>query len=333
MPAVTAPDHSWGATEAPSRDDGFSPAAALRHSLLWASRRRRIQHIVTASPLTRSIVHRFVAGEDVEDAVRAAGELARQGLLATLDHLGEDTRDAAAATAAVDVYRRLLSRLAAECLTSRAEVSVKLSALGRALDEKLALDNARAVCEAAQIAGTTATIDMEDHTTTDSTLQIVAQLRSDFPSVGAVIQASLHRSEADCRALATPGSRVRLCKGAYQEPASLAWQHREEIRDAFLRCVRILLEGGAYAMVATHDPVLVAATERMAGALGRAPDDHEYQMLYGIRPEEQLRLSALGRQVRVYTPFGDQWYPYLTRRMAERPANLALVLRALRSRR
>jgi proline dehydrogenase len=333
MRRVTGPDHSWGATSAPSRDGGFSAAAALRQSMLWASRQRRIQHVVTSSRLTRPIVRRFVAGETVEDAVRAVRELATQGLRATIDHLGEDTLDATAATTAVDVNRRLLSQLAAQDLTSRAEVSVKLSALGQAFDEELALDNARVVCEAAQTAGTTVTIDMEDHATTDSTLRMVSRLRSDFGWAGAVIQASLHRSEADCRALATQGSRVRLCKGAYAEPTSVAWQHREEIRDAFIRCLRVLMEGGAYAMVATHDPVLIAAAERMTIALGRAPGDHEFQMLYGIRPDEQLRLVASGRQVRVYVPFGDQWYPYLTRRMAERPANLALVLRALRSRR
>jgi proline dehydrogenase len=284
------------------------------------------------SPVTRTLVRRFVAGETVEDAVAATRELAGRGLAVTLDHLGEDVRDAAAATAGVAVYRALLSRLAAEGLAASAEVSVKLSALGQGLDKGMALDNARAVCEAAASAETTVTFDMEDHTTTDSTLRTVGTLRADFPWAGAVIQASLRRSEEDCRTLAAPGSRVRLCKGAYQEPPSLAWQGKEEVRDAYRRCLRILMEGGAYAMVATHDPVLIAAALSRVRAAGRKAGGHEYQMLYGVRPDEQRRLAAERETVRVYVPFGDQWYGYLMRRMAERPANLALVLRALRGR-
>jgi proline dehydrogenase len=231
----------------------------------------------------------------------------------------------------VATYRELVARLGAEQLAARAEVSVKLSAVGQALDEKLAIDNARAICAAAHAAGTTVTIDMEDQTTTDATLRAVSELRADYPSTGAVIQASLRRSEQDCRDLAYPGSRVRLCKGAYQEPPNIAWQQRDEVNTSFLRCLRILLSGGAHAMVATHDPKLIGASARLFPEL--APQsEHEYQLLYGIRTDEQRRLSKAGEKVRVYTPFGDQWYSYLMRRMAERPANLALVLRALVSR-
>jgi len=304
----------------------------LRHSLLWASRRRSIHTAVVTAPVTRSLVRRFVAGETVDDAVRAARALADAGLHASLDHLGEYTHNAADAAAAVEAYVTLLRRFADEGLSSWAEVSVKLSAVGQSIDEAMALDNARAICRAACEAGTTVTIDMEDHTTTDSTLRIVALLREDFPSTGAVLQASLHRSEDDCHALATPGVRVRLCKGAYQEPATVAWQHLRDVRGAFLRCLRVLATGGAHVMVATHDPRLIAAAGRMLAEL--APHGtHEYQMLYGIRPDEQRRLAAAGETVRVYTPFGTQWYSYLMRRMAERPANLALVLRAAVSRR
>jgi proline dehydrogenase len=305
---------------------------ALRHVLLWASRRRWIQRAVTAAPVTRGVVQRFVAGESIDDAVRVARELTAQGMSVSLDHLGEDTRDAPTARAAVDAYRSLAQRLAAEGLATTAEMSVKLSAVGQALDEAMALDNARLICDAARSAGTTVTIDMEDHTTTDSTLRLVGRLREDFPTTGAVLQASLRRSEDDCRVLGVPGSRVRLCKGAYQEPPSLAWQRRDDIRAAYVRCVRFLIAGGALPMAATHDPKLIEATGRLVAAMRGPEFAHEYQLLYGVRPDEQRRLVTAGETVRVYVPFGVQWYGYLMRRMAERPANTALFLRALMSR-
>jgi proline dehydrogenase len=195
--------------------------------------------------------------------------------------------------------------------------------------ERLALDNAFAICEAARDAGTTVTLDMEDHTTTDSTLQILTDLRKDFPSTGAVVQAYLHRTEADCRDLATPGSRVRLCKGAYKEPASVAFQGKDEVDRSYVRCLKILMEGPGYPMVATHDPRLVAITADLVRRTGRETNSYEYQMLYGIRPNEQLRHAARGERMRVYVPYGDEWYGYLVRRMAERPANLVFFLRAL----
>jgi proline dehydrogenase len=320
--------------ESHGRADALSwldPAPALRHVLLWASRRALIKRAITRAPLTRGVVRRFVAGEDVEAAVTAARRLAGEGMLCSLDHLGEDTRDARAAQATVAAYRRVIARLEAEGLAGGSEVSLKLSAVGQALDGSMALDNAAAVCEAARAAGALVTVDMEDHTTTDSTLGIMQRLRADFPSTGAVVQAALFRSPDDCRALGHPGSRVRLCKGAYQEPAAVAWQTRAEVRTAYLRCLGILVHGGAHPMVATHDPLLIAAARRILpgadGARGR-----EFQMLYGIRPDEQRRLVAAGERVRIYVPFGTQWYGYLMRRMAERPGNLALVLRALAGR-
>jgi proline dehydrogenase len=315
-----------------TRGFGASPSAVLRQALLWASRRRQIKRAITAAPVTRGVVRRFVAGERIEDAVRVTRELVAGGVLVSLDHLGEDTRDASTARAAVDAYRSLAARLAAEGLAARAEMSVKLSAVGQALDEHMALDNARLICDAARSAGTAVTIDMEDHTTTDSTLGVIARLREDFPTTGAVLQASLRRSEDDCRALGIHGSRVRLCKGAYQEPPSVAWQRSEDIRAAYLRCLGILIVGGALPMAATHDPRLIDATGRLVMALRGPGFAHEYQMLYGIRPDEQRRLARSGEAVRVYVPFGVQWYGYLMRRMAERPANTALFLRALTSR-
>jgi proline dehydrogenase len=278
------------------------------------------------------VVRRFVAGEGIDDALRVTAALTGEGLQVSLDHLGEDTLDAATAQAAVDAYCTLAGRLADLGVAATAEMSVKLSAVGQALDESMALDNARVICAAARTAGSSVTIDMEDHTTTDSTLRIVGLLRQDFPSTGAVLQASLHRTEDDCKFLGVPGSRVRLCKGAYQEPASLAWQRPDDIRAAYIRCLATLISGGALPMAATHDPKLVDATRRLVSEIGGAGFRHEYQMLYGIRPDEQRRLVAAGETVRVYVPFGVQWYGYLMRRMAERPANTALFLRALMSR-
>ena len=321
-----APLMSW---TRPSEPRGrVSAAAALRQTLLWASRRPHIKTGITKAPLTRTLVKRFVAGEAIDDAVRVARVLNASGRYVSLDYLGEDTRDRDGATAAVATYKALVNRLGSEGLAGRTEVSVKLSAVGQALDEGLAVDNAHAICTAAHSAGTTVTIDMEDHTTTEATLRAVTQLRRDFPDTAAVIQASLRRSERDCSDLAVAGSRVRLCKGAYQEPGDVAWQSRRDVSASFLRCLRTLVGGGAYAMVATHDPTLIAAAERLFNEPA-AHGGHEFQMLYGIRPDEQARLADAGETVRVYTPFGDQWYSYLMRRMAERPANLALVLRAL----
>jgi len=289
-----------------------------------------VQQVVSRSPLTRRLVRRFVAGEGLGGAVSVVRTLTGDGLAVTIDHLGEDTQDAADARAAVAVYRALIERLAAEDLTPRAEVSLKLSALGQGVDAELAFENALEVCRAAAAARIAVTLDMEDHATTDSTLEIGRRLRVEHPSTGLVIQASLRRSEDGCRALAHPGSRVRLCKGAYQEPVALAWQGRNEIRVAYLRCLRILLEGGATPLIATHDPALIDACHRLIAARGDGIA-HEHQMLFGVRGDEQVRLVAAGEEVRIYVPFGERWYPYLMRRMAERPANLALVLRALAS--
>jgi proline dehydrogenase len=322
---------AWG-SQPHSTTAGLSPSAALRHVLLWASRRRQIKRAVTSAPVTRDVVRRFVAGETIDDALRVTRELAGEGLHVSLDHLGEDTLDAATAEAAVEAYRSLAGRLADEGLAAGAEMSVKLSAVGQALDESMALDNARLICAAARDAGSSVTIDMEDHTTTDSTLRLVGLLRTDFPSTGAVLQASLHRTEDDCKLLGVPGSRVRLCKGAYLEPSSLAWQRPDDIRAAYVRCLATLISGGALPMAATHDPRLVDAAGRLVSEIGGPGFKHEYQMLYGIRPDEQRRLVAAGETVRVYVPFGVQWYGYLMRRMAERPANTALFLRALMSR-
>jgi proline dehydrogenase len=304
----------------------------LRDLLLTASRNHAIRRMVESAPVSRNVVRRFVAGTSVEDAVRVTASLVADGLTVSLDHLGEDTTEVGHAEATTKAYVTLLSRLAERELSARAEVSVKLSAVGQALDESLALDNARAICDAAAAAGTTVTLDMEDHTTTDSTLGIVRELRRDFPWVGAVLQSYLRRTEADCRDFAYAGSRVRLCKGAYNEPETVAFQSRLEVDKSYVRCLRVLMQGPGYPMVATHDPRLVRIACTLVERTGRAKGSHEFQMLYGIRPNEQRRLARDGETVRIYVPYGDEWYGYLMRRLAERPANVAFFLRALATR-
>lgn len=302
---------------------------ALRVPILAAARSATVKAAVTRAPVSGGLVRRFVAGEAVDDAISTARGLHEAGLLVSLDRLGEDVTERDQAVETARAYVDLLGRLGAEGLAGCAEVSLKLSAVGQGLDEALALDGAREVCAAAAAAGTTVTVDMEDHTTTDSTLGIVRELRADFPWLGAVLQAYLRRTEADCKELAGPGSRVRLCKGAYREPESVAFQRGAEVNASYLRCLQVLMAGDGYPMVATHDPRLVRAALDEVAAAGRAAPSYEFQMLYGVRPAEQRRLTVEGQRVRVYVPYGDQWYGYLMRRLAERPANIAFFLRAV----
>jgi proline dehydrogenase len=306
----------------------------LRQVLLQMSKSDRVRHLVETAPVSRSVVARYVPGAATSDAVRAAGELVSSGRLVSLDHLGEDTLDLAQARATTDAYLTLLQQLSDAGLTqdNQAEVSVKLSAVGQALPgdgARIALDHAREICRAAGAAGTTVTLDMEDHTTTDSTLATLGDLRADFPWVGAVVQAYLHRTEADCRDLATEGSRVRLCKGAYDEPESVAYQSNRDVDASYVRCLKILMAGPGYPMVATHHPTLVDIAGALIAENKRPQGSYEFQMLYGIRPDEQRRLAAQGEKMRVYVPYGDQWYGYLMRRMAERPANAVFFVRSL----
>jgi proline dehydrogenase len=304
----------------------------LRTALLAAGRSPQARSLVERTPLTKPVVRRFVAGATLEEAVAVTGELIADGREVTLDHLGEDTTDAMRASATVLAYERLLSELGHRDLATGAEVSVKLSAVGQSLPkdgEKIALDNARQICEAAAAVGTTVTLDMEDHTTTDSTLGILSDLRVDFPSTGAVLQAYLRRTERDCRDLSGVGSRVRLCKGAYQEPDSVAFQDKADVDLSYVRCLRVLMNGAGYPMVASHDPRLVDIASEIAVAAGRSADSYEHQMLYGVRPDAQREIAAAGKTLRVYVPYGDQWYGYFMRRLAERPANVGFFLRAM----
>jgi len=309
----------------------------LRQPLLLLARSAAVKKLVSTMPVSAGIVRSYVPGETTADAVRATAALVDDGLRVTLDFLGEDTLDAEQADATVAAYLEVLAQLSARGLTRKAEVSVKLSAIGQFLPDevgfggghKIALENARTICRAARNAGTTVTLDMEDHTTTDSTLAILRELRQDFPSVGAVLQAYLRRTESDCVALAYEGSRIRLCKGAYNEPESVAYQDRLDVDKSFVRCLQILLAGQGYPMVASHDPRMISIASSLAARNNREPGSYEFQMLYGIRTEEQLRLARAGETMRVYLPFGQEWYGYLMRRLAERPSNVAFFLRSL----
>jgi len=315
----------------------MGPAELLRKSLLTLADSGRVRDIVERAPVSRSVVKRYVPGAYAADVVTAVADLGANGRAATIDYLGEYTTDVEQAEATTQAYLDLLRLLADEGLTSqgRAEVSVKLSAIGQSLPADgpaIALENARTICSAALAAGTTVTLDMEDHTTTDATLEALQALRADFSFVGVAIQAYLRRTEGDCRDLATDGSRVRLCKGAYAEPESVAYQDADDVAKSYVRCLKVLLAGPGYPMIATHDPRLVEIAAALTRHHGRPTDSYEFQMLYGVRPEEQRRIADRGNQMRVYVPYGEEWYGYLMRRMAERPANAFLFARSLISR-
>lgn len=314
-------------------------ASTLRPAILAAGRRDGLRRTAERLTLTRKVVHRFVPGETIESVLNSVAVLRGSGRLVSVDYLGEDVTDADDADAAVRTYLDLIEKLGGPGdldVAAPFEVSVKLSALGQSLERdghKIARENAWSICDAARRAGVWVTVDAENHTTTDSTLRIVRDLRTEFPWLGLVLQAYLRRTLDDCEEFAASGARVRLCKGAYDEPASLAYREPTEVTDSYLACLRVLMAGSGYPMVATHDPEIIAAVPEMSRESGRREGEFEYQMLYGIRDDEQRRLAAAGNPVRVYVPFGTQWYGYFMRRLAERPANLAFFLRALTTRR
>ena len=311
-----------------------------RPAILAASRSHRLRRTAERMPVTRKVVHRFVPGETTDAALNSVAALRRSGRFVSIDYLGEDVTDSDAADATVHAYLGLLDALGDRDDSTTdpkpLEVSVKLSALGQALPKdgaKIALENAHTICAKARDVGAWVTVDAEDHTTTDSTLSIVRDLRVEFDWLGTVLQAYLRRTRADCAEFAAAGARIRLCKGAYDEPATVAFRDADDVTDSYLTCLRILMDGRGYPMVASHDPEIIAAVPEMVRESGRGTADFEYQMLYGIRDTEQQRLAAEGNHVRVYVPFGTQWYGYFVRRLAERPANLTFFLRALAERR
>lgn len=303
----------------------------LKTLLLGMSRAPLVKRAVVAFPLTRRMVERFVGGETLTECLAVTKNLVADGLLVTIDFLGEDTTTAAQADLVTDNYVELLNALAEQGLTDRVEVSIKLSALGSLLagGYEMALDNARVICALADKVGTTVTVDMEDHTTTEATLRTVRTLREQYPWVGAVIQSMLYRTPSDSGELNAADSRVRLCKGAYAEPDEVAHQAKSAVDRNYRRCATILLEGDGKPMFATHHDEMIQHAQSEATRLQRTLDSYELQMLLGIRADEQLRLARLGHSVRVYVPYGTDWYAYFMRRLAERPANVVFLLRAL----
>lgn len=311
-----------------------------RPAILAASRSDGLRRTAERLPVTRDVVHRFVPGETVDDALNCVAQLRDSRRMVSIDYLGEDTTEVEDAEKTVQAYLGLLDALGARNEPAGSvrplEVSLKLSALGQALPrdgEKIARDNAHTICERAQQVGAWVTVDAEDHTTTDSTLSIVRDLRQEFPWLGTVLQAYLKRTAGDCEEFAASGARIRLCKGAYDEPASVAFRDSDDVNDSYMRCLRVLMAGSGYPMVASHDPVIIEAVPALVDENNRGSDAFEYQMLFGIRDAEQRRLADDGNHVRVYVPFGTQWYGYFVRRLAERPANLTFFLRALTERR
>ncbi|GGX72552.1 proline dehydrogenase family protein [Streptomyces fructofermentans] len=299
--------------------------------ILAASRSDRMRRLISAAPVTKPVVDRFIPGETVDQVVPIIRDLTGKGLEVTMDVVGEDITTPEQSYAARDAYLELIERMRELDLGTRAEMSVKLSMFGQALEggHELALANVRPVVEAAAAIGTTVTLDAEDHTTLDSMFAIHEELRKDFPQTGCVIQAYLFRTEADARRLAESGSRVRLVKGAYKEPAEVAYQQKAETDKAYVRILRILMEGEGYPMIGSHDPRLISIAQELARTAGRKLDEYEFQMLYGIRGDEHVRLAAEGHRMRVYTAYGTDWYGYFMRRLAEKPANLLFFARSI----
>ena len=319
------------------------PERLLRAVLLWLSRRRVLGRIATRTRITRPLVARFVAGETLPEALLTLERLRQAGFAATVDILGEEVDALERAAAASERYVETLDALAGRGLDRN--VSVKLSQMGLRISVDQCRANVERVVARARELDAFVRIDMEDHSTTDATLELVRALRSPGAGrdagrdpdravepdgdVGVVIQAALRRSAADIERLIEEGTRVRLCKGAYREPADVAYVTKAEVDVSFARLMERLLRAGRYPGLATHDPRLIRRAIAVAERDGIGPDRFEFQMLYGVRRDLQERLVADGWRVRVYVPFGVDWYPYFMRRLAERPANVAFVLRSV----
>jgi proline dehydrogenase len=305
-------------------------ARALRAFFIWLSNRRFLGRLAMGTPLVRRMPYRFVAGTRLDQAVEAVRALNATGASATLDVLGESVHDRASADRAAAAYVATIERIAAEGLD--ANVSLKLTQMGLDLGDEECLAVLAPVVEAGDRHGVFVRVDMEGSPYTQRTLDIVDRLRAEGHDVGPVIQSYLHRSTEDVERLAAERVRTRICKGAYAEPPEIAHQDRAAIGDAFVAQVARLLEADAYPGVATHDEeminrVIASATER---GIGR--DRYEFQLLYGIRGALQRRLLADEYRLRVYVPYGTEWWPYFMRRLAERPANVWFVLRSMFSR-
>jgi proline dehydrogenase len=302
-------------------------AAALRAFFLWLSNRRWLGRLAMGTPLIRRMPYRFVAGTTLDQAVEVVRRLNADGASATLDVLGESVDDRASADRAAAQYVEAIERIAAEGL--EANVSIKLTQMGLDLGVEECLAVLAPVVAAGARHGIFVRIDMEGSAYTDRTFEVVARLRADGCDVGPVIQAYLHRSPADVERLAAERVRTRICKGAYAEPPEIALQERDAIGDAFVALSARLLEADAYPGVATHDPDMIRRVAAHARERGIGPDGFEFQLLYGVRRDLARQCVADGHRVRIYVPFGTEWYPYFMRRLAERPANVWFVLRSL----
>ena len=303
------------------------PRRSMRTLFISLSHRRSLARLATRVPITRPMVERFVAGETLAEALPAIAELRRAGLRTTVDVLGESVTTAAQAEAATEAYLATISALAGSGLD--VNVSVKLTALGLEISRAVCLANVtRIVVEAAASNGFVR-FDMEDHARTEATLDIWREVHESHPNVGVVIQSGLRRSHIDVNRIIAAKGPVRLCKGAYDEPPSVAYRTKQAVDANYVRLMERLLEADVYPALATHDPVIISRAIDMVERLGLARDRFEFQMLYGVRRDLQRSLVDRGYTVRIYVPYGREWYPYFMRRLAERPANVAFMLRAL----
>lgn len=297
----------------------------LRTALLALSRQHRLKKVFSTLPGFRQVTQRFIAGETIEEAIQAVRELNQLGIAATLDHLGESITAELATQHEVSEYLRALQAIRDAQVKSN--VSVKLTQLGLDISESLCLENTRRLVARAAELDNFVRIDMEDSPKTDATLRIFSALRAEFASVGIVIQAYLYRSDQDITNILAGRSRIRLCKGAYDETADVAFPAKSEVDANFIKLMQRLLPSGIYHGIATHDEAMIAATKEFAARANIARDAFEFQMLYGIRRDLQVKLVEEGYRVRVYVPYGEFWYPYFMRRLAERPANLWFVVK------
>lgn len=303
---------------------------AMRAILLGLSHRRFVGRLATRLPLTRPMVRRFVAGETIEAALPALNRMREAGFMTTVDILGEAVRAPDAARAAATAYVAAIHELGEHGLDLN--VSLKLSQMGLLLDRGLVRENVGRVLTAASAVEGFVRIDMEDHSTTDRTLELWRELRplmAGSGDVGVVLQSALKRTPDDAERLIAEGARVRLCKGAYREPASVAHQDKADVDAAYVAVMRRLLDDGRYAALATHDDLIADQAIAYARERGIGPDRFEFQMLYGVRRDLQERLLKEGWRVRIYVPVGSEWYPYFMRRLAERPANVMFLVGSL----
>ena len=303
------------------------PTRALRATFIWLSHRKALGRLSTRIPITRPMVRRFIAGESLPEVLPSLERLRDDGFRTTVDVLGESVDTADACGLAAGRYEETLDALAAGGLERN--VSLKLTQMGLDIDRDLCRDTVARVFRKAAEVGAFVRIDMEDHAKTDQTLDLWRELRPLNPESGVVIQAALHRSVADVETLIAEGARVRLCKGAYNEPTSVALRERDAISAAYEGQARRLMADGTYPALATHDGRLIGRLIRWAEAEGISRDRYEFQMLHGVRRDLQAQLLERGYRVRIYVPYGSQWYPYFMRRLAEKPANVTFMLRSL----